>query len=379
MKHHKYKPEFKFIKEPVEFDKHTDRELLQYCLGATLYMPGTKDIKDAILNKKFPGLTSMVMCCEDAISEKDLPKAERNIIDFLEFIYNSLDSGKLSTKDLPLFFVRVRNLEQFKNFSKKLGATHANVLTGFNFPKFNTDNGFRYLNLLENLNDKFNEILYGMPILEGREIAYKETRTHELMGLKNLLKPFKELILNIRVGATDFSSVFGVRRGIDYTVYDIMPVRDCLSDIINYLNRDEEDYVLSGPVWEYFLADKNTKFQELNEADFQASLLRREPLVNKAIDGLLREVILDKANGFVGKTIIHPSHIRYVNAMQAVIKEEYEDAIQILENSGGVVKSSSDNKMNEINPHRSWANKINYRAKAFGVIENEESYIKLFS
>ena len=47
----------------------------------------------------------------------------------------------------------------------------------------------------------------------------------------------------------------------------------------------------------------------------------RTPIINEAIDGLLREVILDKANGFVGKTIIHPSHARYANAMQAVTKK----------------------------------------------------------
>ncbi|WP_367362483.1 HpcH/HpaI aldolase/citrate lyase family protein [Mesotoga sp.] len=46
------------------------------------------------------------------------------------------------------------------------------------------------------------------------------------------------------------------------------------------------------------------------------ALLKRNLIVNAAIDGLLREVILDKANGFVGKTIIHPSHLKYVNAMR---------------------------------------------------------------
>ena len=43
MRHHLYNPDFKFVVEPEVFDKYTDRELLQYCLGATMYMPGTKD------------------------------------------------------------------------------------------------------------------------------------------------------------------------------------------------------------------------------------------------------------------------------------------------------------------------------------------------
>ncbi|MBN2444828.1 MAG: HpcH/HpaI aldolase/citrate lyase family protein [Spirochaetales bacterium] len=64
------------------------------------------------------------------------------------------------------------------------------------------------------------------------------------------------------------------------------------------------------------------------------------PILNDAIDGLMRDVILDKANGFIGRTIIHPSHTKYVNAMQTVIKEEYEDALQIMETSGEVKKKS---------------------------------------
>jgi len=51
--------------------------------------------------------------------------------------------------------------------------------------------------------------------------------------------------------------------------------------------------------------------------------------------------------------------------------------MQILNTSGGVVKSHNANKMNEINPHRSWAKKITNRAKAYSVIENEASYLKL--
>ena len=51
MKHHKNKPTFRFIHEPKEFNKYSEREFLQYCLGATMYMPGTKDIAENILSK----------------------------------------------------------------------------------------------------------------------------------------------------------------------------------------------------------------------------------------------------------------------------------------------------------------------------------------
>ena len=106
--------------------------------------------------------------------------------------------------------------------------------------------------------------------------------------------------------------------------------------------------------------------------------MRREPLVSAEVDGLMRELILDKANGFIGKTIIHPSHINYVNGILAVTREEYEDALQVLGTSGGVIKSGNANKMNEIGPHHLWAERLVARAEAYGVIENKHSYLELF-
>ena len=64
-----YNPGFNFVKAPMEFNKNTDRDTLQYCLGATLYMPGTKDIREKVINHELP-VTSFVMCCEDAIKEE---------------------------------------------------------------------------------------------------------------------------------------------------------------------------------------------------------------------------------------------------------------------------------------------------------------------
>ena len=52
MRHHLYNPDYKFVKAPEDFDKYTERSLLQYCLGATMYMPGTKDFAQAILTQR---------------------------------------------------------------------------------------------------------------------------------------------------------------------------------------------------------------------------------------------------------------------------------------------------------------------------------------
>ena len=107
-------------------------------------------------------------------------------------------------------------------------------------------------------------------------------------------------------------------------------------------------------------------------------MLKRKAIVNDAVDGLMRELILDQANGFIGKTCIHPTHLNFINGMLAVTREEYEDAVQIMHAPGGVLKSTNGNKMNEIGPHKNWAEKILMRAQAYGVIENDASYIDLF-
>ena len=338
-------------------------------------MPGTKDIREKVLSHKLE-VTSLVMCLEDAIKEEDLPAAEQNILEHLDFFAKAIEDGSITMDDIPLIFVRVRNPEQFISFSRRLTPRQANILTGFNFPKFNSRNALGVLRTLVEANSRLGVLLYGMPILEGPEIAFRESRNQELLNLHTMLEPYRDLILNIRVGGTDMSSLFGVRRSIHSTVYDIMPVRDALSDVINFFSRYNE-YVVSAAVWEYFRAYKEDDINDIIKGSFFHSLIKGKSIINPAIDGLLHEVIIDKANGFIGKTIIHPSHARFVNAMFCVNEEEYKDAVQILNTSGGVIKSEDGGKMNEIGPHHRWAEKMVTRAKVYGVVKNEDSVLSL--
>lgn len=377
MKNNQFNTDFTFYKDPIDFNKFSDKSILQYCLGGTLYMPGTKVVLDKILKRKLDALSSMVMCFEDSIQASDVERAENNVLTHLNSLGEALKNGSITFDEVPLIFLRIRDLDQYTRFSERLSDVSILSLTGFVFPKFYSSNAADYLNVLRKINARFDSQLYAMPILEGKTIAFRETREEELFRLKQIIEPYNDLILNIRVGATDFSSLFGVRRGMHSSIYDILPVRDCIADILNFFNRENENYTVSGPVWEYFLAYKQEDLEHLLEEDLHHSLLSRNNIINPAIDGLLREVILDKTNGFVGKTIIHPSHLKFVNAMQAVTKEEYEDAAQILSTNGGVVKSVNSNKMNEINPHRSWAKQVMKRADAYGVVEDERSYLKL--
>ena len=108
----------------------------------------------------------------------------------------------------------------------------------------------------------------------------------------------------------------------------------------------------------------------------------RKKIIDAYVDGLMYEVILDKANGLWGKTIIHPSHIIPVQSLYAVTYEEYIDALSIIDNSNGdigVLKSSSNNKMNEIKTHINWANKIMLRTEIYGVLNEGKSFTDLFN
>lgn len=92
----------------------------------------------------------------------------------------------------------------------------------------------------------------------------------------------------------------------------------------------------------------------------QDGLKMRTDLIDRHMDGLIREIAMDISNGLTGKTIIHPTHIRPVQALNTVTLEEYLDAQSIAGQAGGkigVMKSNYQNKMNEIKPHLYWAKK----------------------
>jgi citrate lyase beta subunit len=105
----------------------------------------------------------------------------------------------------------------------------------------------------------------------------------------------------------------------------------------------------------------------------------RAKLVAADLDGLIREVALDRANGLTGKTVIHPSHVAAVHALSVVAHEEFADASDILatKGAGGAAASSYGNKMNESKPHTAWARRTLLRARMFGVAREGVSFVDL--
>ncbi|EWG09675.1 HpcH/HpaI aldolase/citrate lyase family protein [Cytobacillus firmus] len=373
-----------FYKKPGFFNKRSDRELLSYALGATLYMPATRpNIHQDLLSKKHAGLSSMVICLEDAIGDDEVEMAENLLCSELENLSSDLVKGLCEEEDLPLIFVRIRSYDQLMRLKSRI-PNGMHLLTGFVLPKFSPVEGCKILTEIKELNSH-GYCLYAMPILETKEIIQKETRLEELIGIKKVLDQYFELILNVRIGATDFSGLYGIRRNSDTTVYDIAVIRDCISDIINIFLRADKPYVISGPVWEYFSSKERLLKPQIRQTPFmerlgQDGLKMRTDLIDRHMDGLIREIAMDISNGLTGKTIIHPTHIRPVQALNTVTLEEYLDAQSIAGQAGGkigVMKSDYQNKMNEIKPHLYWAKKILLKSEVYGVLQDEITYIDL--
>lgn len=377
-----------FYSPPVPFTNDTDKELLACAVGAALYMPATRaTIAEDILHHKVEGMVSMVIDLEDAVGDHQVEHAESQLLDQMERLAQYLISGDLSREQLPFIFIRVRNLEQLRYLMAKL-EEKIELVTGLVFPKFNPDNGAAYFQVLDDYNQSKREsapALYGLPILESASIIYLESRISTLLMTKQILDRYKHLVLNVRIGATDFSSLFGLRRSSDMTIYDIAPIRDCMADIINVFGRTDASYVISGPVWEYFSNHERVLKPQLRESLFEEALgksgrkLRHQYIANH-LDGLIREVIMDKENGLIGKTVIHPSHIKVVQSLYVVTHEEYMDASSIIVNNNGlmgVFKSEYANKMNEIKPHLNWARRIILRSQVYGVLHEQQHFIAL--
>ncbi|MDT4950920.1 MAG: hypothetical protein QOJ37_3515, partial [Pseudonocardiales bacterium] len=224
--------------------------------------------------------------------------------------------------------------------------------------------------------------LLAMPVLESTEMGYVETRTSSLLGTRRLLEKYRELVPAVRIGATDLSAAYGLRRAREFTVWDLRVVADVLCAVVNVFGRVEAgNFVVAGPVWEYFSATERMFKPQLRESPFVANSERalRTELIAADLDGLIREVALDRANGLTGKTVIHPTHVAAVHALSVVAQEEYSDALDILATNGqgGAAASSFGNKMNESKPHTAWAHRTLQRARVFGVAREGISFVDL--
>lgn len=333
-----------YVNRELEQILYDEERMKPYRVGALMYCPANnKDVAAKIIEGSFQRPYSLSLCLEDAISDSAVAAAETALV---QTICHLQKQQKETHFYMPNLFIRVREPEQIRRLSCLLQNAQG-VIDGFVLPKFSTDNGKAYLDAVKQASDRAGRRLYVMPTLESGDIVNLRSRIDTLYTIKEFLDAAKAYVLNVRVGGNDFCKSFGVRRNFDETIYDIGVVANLLYDILGCFSAD---YVVSGPVWEYF-GSPGGQWKT----------------------GLERELRLDKLNGFVGKTVIHPNQIQVVNQALKVDRDDLDDALSIMalaENDKVYVeKSVSGQRMNEYKTHFIWAEKVIRLAKIYGVNE----------
>ena len=315
---------------------------LKYSVGPLLYSPALNgNIGKTIARGGFGSKYSIALCLEDTISDGMVEIAEEQACDTVRQIYESYQTGLAF---IPKVFIRVRSPEQISSLYRRL-SDYESVFTGFILPKYTVKNCAAYNQEIIRLNERGSKPVYMMPILESGDIVNPQSRIEVLGKIKEAVDSVHELVLNVRVGGNDFSNEFATRRHFDETIYDIFPIAQLLGDILTFFSRE---YVVSGPVWEYFSSD-NDEWK----------------------NGLKKEIKLDRLNGFIGKTVIHPKQIPVVTEMMKVSYKDYEDAKTILNwesDSLQVGKSYGGERMNEIRTNYNWAKKTLLLSELYGIV-----------
>lgn len=317
-----------------------NNSLLYYSVGALLYCPANrKNIADSIVKQRFGTKYSLALCLEDTIRDDSVAEAENILVQTLR----QLDQQSVQNDFyMPKIFVRVRNARQIGRLHRAFGES-ARLITGYILPKFSLENADGFIQEIIKVNEASATPVYTMPIFESPSIIDLRTRYEILYQLKQKLDSVEKNVLNIRVGGNDLCHMFGFRRHDDESIHQIRPIATIFSDIITVYGMD---YVVSGPVWEYY---QSSNWQK----------------------GLYHELADDKLCGFVGKTVIYPSQIKVVNEAYKVPQKDYQDAAAVLnwdKSSHSLVAGSvSKERMNEYKTHSNWALRTLLMAEYFGI------------
>ncbi|MCV4271861.1 HpcH/HpaI aldolase/citrate lyase family protein [Pseudomonas capsici] len=299
-----------------------------YALGATLYMPATRDdILDVVFGEKIPELRSLVVCLEDAVALIDVETALvnlRNVLTRIQDRGGRPDNG-------PLLFVRPRDAAMAKTLNDWPLMTHVD---GFVVPKLS-------LQSLASWEDAVtNPELALMPTLETPEV-FNPTAMVELgQALKVNLG---ERIIALRIGGNDLMGCLGLRRNPAMTLYGT-PMGYVIPMLAGVMG--SQGFALTAPV-----------FEQLATPDI-----------------LEQELALDISNGLVGKTAIHPSQVNIIQNAFRVSLEDLNCARMILNSVAPAVFKYND-AMCEPATHYKWATHIMERAKWHGVLPTPASIV----
>lgn len=315
-------------------------DAVYYSVGPLLYCPANRNgIAEAVTAEKFGDRYSLAFCLEDTVADTHVREAERKLKDSLTRIW---EAGQKERFYVPKIFIRVRERAQIGRLMGELGGV-SELVSGFIIPKFSLESADGYIEEMQAAGRRAGQRIYMMPIYESPSMIDLRHRYDILYGLKEKLDAVSPMVLNIRVGGNDLCHRFGFRRHSDESIHGIAPVEHIFSDILTVYGMD---YVVSGPVWEYY-----------DGPGWDT--------------GLERELREDRLMGFVGKTVIHPKQIPLVNEAYRVPQKDLADARAILgwdDKNGSLVRGSmAGERMNEYKTHANWARRILRLAEAYGV------------
>src|SRR5262245_25168395 len=287
-------------------------------LGASLYVPATRDDLALIANRrKYPFLRSVIFCTEDAIREADVPRA----LDNLQRLLWHLEPVEL------LRFVRVRNPAVLRSLLQIEGVER---LSGFVLPKVTPANLEDYLPAFTSGHD-FDVML----TLETVEVF----DPGQMIELRQLLlhPPYRDRVLSLRIGGNDLFNVLGMRRPRGRELYRT-PLGTTIDTLVTTYR--PFGFSLTAPVFEYLDQEKV----------------------------LLREVRSDLAHGLFGKTAIHPRQVPLIESQYRVKASDLHMAERILDETAPAV-FRLHGAMCEPATHRRWAMLTLARARLYGTHE----------
>jgi len=297
-----------------------------FALGATLYMPATRDdILEIVLGQKIPELRSLVVCLEDAVAAIDVDQA----LDNLGGLLTAIDRLGGRCDQGPLLFVRPRNAHMAARLNDWALMKHVD---GFVVPKLTLDSLGAWERAVGNPQ------LYLMPTLETAEVYDPGAMVELGQALKASLD---RRILALRIGGNDLMGCLGLRRNPATTLYST-PMSYVIAMLAGVMG--SQGFALAAPVFEQ-LATPHLLCEELE---------------------------LDIAHGLVGKTAIHPSQIGLIHEALRVNLDDLNSARLIVNDVAPAVFRHND-AMHEPATHYKWALGILERAKWHGVKPTDPS------
>lgn len=301
------------------------KKVSPFALGATLYMPATRnDLLDIVFGEKLRGLRSLVVCLEDAVSECDVDTALANLQQLLTAI--GVRGGRPEFG--PLVFVRPRDSGMALMLAQWPLMRHVD---GFVMPKLTLKN-------LKQWHDAVNgSELFLMPTLETKEVFDPSA----MVDLRDaMLETVRERIIALRIGGNDLMGCLGLRRNPNTNIY-LTPMGYVIPMLVGVMG--SAGFSLTAPV-----------FEQLHSPEL-----------------LVEELALDMAHGLVGKTAIHPAQVVTIHRALQVGIDDLNSARAILSESAPAV-FQFNGAMCEPATHLKWATNMVERARWHGVRQEKD-------